>query len=163
MNANLREPVGDWVESEMLATRGMYVTGTAFSPLPFWSSVDSTFVLRDITTDPKPPKGKEPRKGVLLEPIRPKALLAVEVEMGKISERIPPNPGQATNRLPRTDDEAAAEVLFMYPDGTMELRSSARDMADPDREARDKRFKKWIKDTKDKVPVDTAQPKKDDF
>jgi hypothetical protein len=159
----LREPVGDWVLSELLATRGMYVTGKAFAPLPFWSSIENSFVLREIPGE-KVVRGKDPRKGVMLEPVRPKAILAVEIEGGKVSPRIPPNPGQATNRLPRTEDEAATEMLFMYQDGTLEVKSSARDRADTDRKEREEKFRKWVKETEDRGGGSTAPPKKkDDF
>jgi hypothetical protein len=158
----LREPVGDWVLSELLANRGMYVGGKAFSPLPFWSSVENAFVLREIPGE-KVVKGKDPRKGVILEPVRSKALLAVEVEGGKVRSRIPPNLGQATNRTPITEDEAAAEVLFMYQDGTLELKSSARDRGDTDRKDREEKFKKWVKETEEKNPSTAPPKKKDDF
>jgi hypothetical protein len=176
INERLREPVGDWVQSELIATRGQYVGGKpipgmtpsqaanflAFSPLPFWSSVENAFTLREIAGE-KTPKGKEPRRGVLLEPLRPKALLAVEVSGGKVNPRIPPNPGQATNRSVRTEDEAATEVLFMYPDGTLELRTSAKDKADADRKEREEKFKKWVKETEERNPSAAPAKSKDDF
>lgn len=178
LSERVSEPIGDWVLADMLATRGMYVkdatdtsklkesdprSGKAFTPVPFWSSVDNAFVLREIPGDPKPPKGKEQRKGAVIEPIRAKALLTVEVAGGKVSARIPPNPGQATNRTPRTDDDAATEVLFMYPDGTLEYRNSARDKGDPDRKDRETKFRQWVKDTEEKVPVGTPAKGKNDF
>lgn len=158
----LREPIGDWVQSELLVTRGQYVGGKAFSPLPFWSSVDNMFVLREIPGE-KAVKGKEPRKGVVLEPIRPRTLLTVDVAGGKVTVPIPPNPGEKTNRLPRTQDEAGAEVLFMYPDGTLELRASALDKADPDRKDREDKFKKWVSETEGKTPSISPKDKKSDF
>jgi hypothetical protein len=159
----LREPIGDWVISELLATRGMFVTGKAFSPLPFWSSVENAFVLRDVAGD-KAIKGKEPRKGVLLEPVRPKAMLAVDVAGGKVSQRIGPNPGEGrVNRGVRTDDEVAPEVLLLYQDGTLDLRSSARDKADPQRKEREETFRKWVKDTEEKNPLSPPKKGKDDF
>jgi hypothetical protein len=162
VNEKLREPVGDWVLAELLATRGMFVTGKAFSPLPFWSSVENMFVLREIPGEVTP-KGKDPRKGVLLEPVRPKFLLAVEVSGGKIRARIPPNPGEKTNRMVFTDDESATEVLFMYPDGTLDLRTSAKDKSDVDRKDREEKFNKWVEDTKKQVPTGTVPMGKDDF
>ena len=54
----------------MLATRGQFVYGKAFAPLPFWSSVDNTFIMRNVPDD-KPAKGKEPRKGVVVEAVPP--------------------------------------------------------------------------------------------
>jgi hypothetical protein len=159
----LREPVGDWVLADLLATRGMYVTGKAFTPLPFWSSVENRFVLREIPGE-KTPKGKDPRRGAIIEPVRPKALLAVEVEGGKASARVPQNPGDLrTPRLPRVEDEVASEVLFQYPDGSLEVRSSAYDKADPDRKEREENFQKWVKDTEDQNPSGQPQKKKDDF
>jgi hypothetical protein len=62
------------------------------------------------------------------------------------------------------EDEAASEVLFMYPDGTLDLRSSASDKADPDRKERDEKFKNWVKETEDKNPSKPPPKKKgDDF
>ncbi len=162
LTEKLTEPVGDWVLYELLVSRGQYVSGKAFSPLPFWSSVDNAFVLREIPGE-KAVKGKEPRKGVFLEPIRPRTLLTVEVAGGKVYLPIPPNPGEKTNRLPRTQDEAGAEVLFMYPDGTLELRTSANDKADTDRKDREDQFKKWVADTEGKLPSTTPKKDKDGF
>jgi hypothetical protein len=162
-DGKFKEPIGDWVLSELIATRGMFVAGKAFSPLPFWSSIENAFTLREIPGD-KPVKGKDPRKGTMLDPVRPKAILTVDVQGGKISPRIGPNPGEGrVNRGPRTEDEAATEVLLIYPDGSLDLRSSARDKADADRKERETNFRKWVKDTEDKVSP-TAPPKgKDDF
>jgi hypothetical protein len=162
INEKLREPVGDWVQSELIVTRGQFVTGKAFSPLPFWSSVENAFVLREIPGE-KTPKGKEPRRGAIIEPVRPKAILAVDVSGGKISPRIPPNPGQSTNRQVRTEDEAATEVLFLYPDGTLDLRSSAKDKADADRKEREEKFKKWVKETEERNPSAPPPKSKEDF
>ena len=58
----VKEPVGDWVQSELLATRGQYVYGKAFAPVPFWSPTENAFVLRELVGE-KSPKGKEPRRG----------------------------------------------------------------------------------------------------
>jgi hypothetical protein len=162
LTESLKEPIGDWVVTEILATRGMYVGGKAFTPVPFWSSVDNSFVLREIPGE-KPPKGKDARKGAVIEPIRPKSLLAVDVGGGKMRVRVPPNPGERTNRGTTVEDEAATEVLFLYPDGTLDLRSSAVDRGDADRKEREERFKKWVKDTEEKNPSAPPPPKKDDF
>jgi hypothetical protein len=159
---NLKEPIGDWVQAEMLATRGMFVSGKAFAPLPFWSSIENAFILREIPGE-KTPKGKDPRKGAIIEPIRPKSLLAVDVAGGKIRHRMQPNPGERTNRGPVVDDEAASEVLFLYPDGSMELRTSARDKADADRKEREEHFKKWVKETDDRTKANPTNPKGPDF
>jgi hypothetical protein len=162
VSEKLREPVGDWVLSELIATRGMFVTGKAFAPLPFWSSIENAFVLREIPGEITP-KGKDPRKGVILEPVRPRYLLTVEVSGGKTRARIPPNPGEKTNRMVVTEDDSAAEVLFMYPDGTLDLRSGARDRADVDRKDRDEKFRKWVTETEQRNPTTVAPKKKDDF
>jgi hypothetical protein len=165
LNESLKEPIGDWIEAEMIATRGMYVSGKAFAPVPFWSSVDNTFVLREITGE-KTPKGKDPRRGALIEPMRPRSLLAVDISGGKVRPQVKVNPGERTNRGTTVEDEAASEVLFMYPDGTLDLRSSAFDKADADRKDRDEKFKDWVKDTEGKNPSKTPPKKKgggDDF
>jgi hypothetical protein len=162
LNESLKEPVGDWVLAEMIANRGMYVTGKAFAPLPFWSSVDNSFVLREITGE-KTPKGKDPRRGAIIEPVRPRTLLTVDVQGGKIRARVPVNPGERTNRGTTVEDEAASEVLFLYPDGTLDLRTSAVDKADADRKDREERFKKWVKDTEERNPSAPPPKKKDDF
>ena len=97
--------------------------------------------------------------------LRESLTLAVDVSGGKIRARIPPNPGERTNRMVVTEDESAAEVLFLYPDGTLDLRSSARDKADVDRKDREEKFNKWVEDTKKQLPVGggTTPKGKDDF
>jgi len=178
----LKEPIGDWVVAELVATRGQYVrdgnpidkkaspstypyNGKAFAPVPFWSSVDNAFVLRDITGETTP-KGREPRKGAIVEPVRPKSLLVVDVAGGKSRTKVPTsNPGERTTRGPSMEDECASEVLFMYPDGTLDLRSSASDKADPERKEREEKFKNWVKETEQRNPSSAPPPKqkKDDF
>jgi len=162
------EPIGDWVQSELIATRGQYVYGLAFAPVPFWSPTENAFVLRELPGE-KTPKGREPRRGVELLPVRPGTLLAVDVAGGKPpshAAKVPANLGEKPNRSGLVDDNAAAEVLFMLRDGTMEVRSSARDKADPDRKERDENFKKWVDDTEKHNPVGQPPKKgggKDDF
>ena len=118
----------------------------AFAPLPLWSSTQNAFQLRDVF-DERPPTGKDARRGVVFEPIRQRTVLAVEVTGGKTRARIPSNPGDKSSVRNTVDDESAAEVLFMYPDGSMEVKTSARDKADTDRRAREDVWKKWIADT----------------
>jgi hypothetical protein len=158
----LKEPIGDWVQSELLATRGMFVTGKAFAPLPFWSSVENRFVLREIPGE-KVAKGKDPRRGAMIEPVRPKALLAVEVAGGKVKADVKPNPGERTNRGGLVVEETATEVLFMLPDGSLEVKSSARDKANADRKEREEHFKKWVEETEAQNPSGPPPKKKDDF
>jgi hypothetical protein len=157
----VEEPVGDWVQSELIATRGQFVYGMAFAPVPIWSPTENAFVLREIPGE-KTPKGKDPRRGVELYPVRPKTLLAVDVAGGKppsLAAKVPPNVGQPTNRAGLVDDQSAVEALFLLPDGTMEVHSSARDKADADRKERDDHFKKWVEETEKQNPTST-QPKK---
>jgi hypothetical protein len=162
----VQEPVGDWVPSELLATRGQYVYGKAFAPVPFWSPTENAFVLRELVGE-KVPKGKEPRRGTELFPVRPHTLLAVEVTGGRpttTAAKVPPNLGQPTNRGGLVDDQSAAEVLFLLPDGTLEVHSSATDKADADRKVREDDFKKWVEETEKQGsgrPVEGM--KKDDF
>ncbi|HKB02302.1 MAG TPA: hypothetical protein VKD90_08785, partial [Gemmataceae bacterium] len=162
LSGGLKEPVGDWVISDLLATRGMFVTGKAFAPLPFWSSVENRFILREIPGE-KVAKGRDPRRGALIEPVRPKAMLAVEVAGGKVKAKVPPNPGERTNRGGLVEDDAATEVLFLLPDGSLEVKSSARDKADPDRKGREEHFKKWVDETEAQNPNAPPPKKKDDF
>jgi hypothetical protein len=51
----------------------------------------------------------------------------------------------------------------MYPDGTLDLRSGARDRADVDRKDRDEKFRKWVTETEQRNPTTVAPKKKDDF
>jgi len=163
----VEEPIGDWVQSELIATRGQFVFGKAFTPLPLWSKAENVFVLREIPGDVTP-KGKDPRRGVELYPVRPQTLLAVDVAGGKppsAAAKVPPNVGQPTNRGGLVDDQSAAEVLFLLPDGSMEVHSSARDLSDADRKEREEHFKKWVEETEKQNPPPATQPKKakDDF
>lgn len=161
------EPIGDWVVADIIATRGMYVTGQSFTQLPFWSSVYNEFQLREIPGDKPPPKGKEQRKGALVEPFRPKTLLAVDIQGGKTRVKIPSNPGEAKlSRTGSVEEECATEVLFLAPDGRLEVRSSTRDREDPDRKERESAFKKWVKDTEEKnakLNPSGGTPPKDGF
>jgi hypothetical protein len=107
------------------------------------------------------PKGKEPRRGVELVPVRPRSLLAVDIQGGKptlSASRIPSNVG-GPNRGGTVDDNAATEVLFMLPDGTLEVHSSAMDRADKDRKERDENFKKWVEETEKRNPSAPSQKK----
>jgi hypothetical protein len=137
--------------------------------LPFWSSVHNDFTLRTLPEDSnvKLPKGKEPRKGVLIEPFRPKALFAVEIAGGKVRAKIPSNPGDAKlARSGTTEEECATEVLFIAPDGRLEVHSSYRDREDPDRKDRDANFKKWVRETEEKAKAHNpggTTPGKSDF
>jgi hypothetical protein len=166
-SAQVKEPVGDWVQSELIATRGQYVYGLAFTPVPFWSPTENAFVLRELPGE-KTPKGKDPRRGVELYPVQRHTLLAVDVAGGKppqAAAKVPPNVGQPPNRAGLIDDQSAAEVLFMLPDGSMEVHSSAHDRADADRKERDEHFKKWVEETEkgNADPSSNQQKKKDDF
>jgi hypothetical protein len=161
------EPVGDWVQSELIATRGQFVFDKAFTPLPLWSKTENGFVLQELRGE-KTPKGKDPRRGVEFFPVRPQTLLAVDVTGGKpptAAAKVPPNVGQPTNRAGLVDDQSAAEVLFLLPDGSMEVHSSARDIADADRKEREEHFKKWVEETEKQNPSSAPPPKKgkDDF
>ena len=51
------------------------------------------------------------------------------------------------------DDQSATEVLFLLPDGTLEVHSSARDKADADRKEREDDFKKWVEETEKQGPA----------
>jgi hypothetical protein len=144
LTGEIKEPVGDWILSNLLVTRGQYVTGKSFAPVPLWSSETNQFELRTITGE-KTAKGKDPRKGVIVEPARPKDLLVVDVAGGKTQTRIPTaNPGDPRHVRPQTtNDESAHEVLFWKSDGSLEVRSSAVDKADAARKEREEAFKKW--------------------
>src|SRR5262249_61247625 len=92
------------------------------------------------------------RRGDCDEPVRTRPLLEVDIAGGKTRVRVSVNPGERTNRGTTVEDEAASEILFLYPDGSLDLRSSAFDKADPDRKEREEKFKNWVKETDDKNP-----------
>jgi hypothetical protein len=164
MGERIKEPVGDWILSNMLVTRGTYVTGKSFAPVPLWSSESNQFELRPILGE-KTAKGKDPRKGVIVEPVRPKSLLVVDVTGGKTRTRIPTaNPGDPRNvRGVETADESAHEVLFWKADGTLEVRSSAADKADPARKEREEAFKKWRDEAEGKAGPAVPGKGKEEF
>jgi len=155
------EPIGDWVVSELLATRGQFVGGKAFSPVPTWSPTENKFVLQALPGQVVP-KGKEPRRGILFEPIHHGYLLAVDVAGGATRVRTPVNLGEKANRQPSLADESATQILFLLPDGTLEVRSTAKDKVDPERKEREDAFKKWVDDTEKGNPPDGPAPKKKD-
>ena len=59
-------------------------------------------------------------------------------------------------------DDAASEVLLLGPEG-LEVRSSARDKADPDRKEREDAFKKWVEDTEKRNPSAPTPKEKKEF
>ncbi|WP_052639856.1 hypothetical protein [Zavarzinella formosa] len=159
------EPVGDWVIGELVATKGLYVQGEAWAKLPLWSSITNDFELRTLpgekTTVIKGPPRKviEARKGVLFRPIPDRKVIAVDIVGGQqLKEKIPNNPTEKTTRSNPVTDESGIEVLLMYPDGSLELKSSAIDKADPARRTRDANFKKWYEDTRNKENANPGGP-----
>ncbi len=144
---NNKEPVGDWLVADLVATHGNYLGGKQFVNLPLWASEHNKYILREVP----PERGrKENRRGVVTDPTRPGPRYAVvEVEGGDCEYRPPTKP--VTMR-----EETAAEILLMDDDGTLQVRSSYADRFDDSRAKREDAWKAWIQrteqDTKDLDP-----------
>ncbi len=165
--ARIDEPVGDWVIGELLATKGAYLKGLAFAELPFWSSVKNDFELREVAGEAKTVTGKGPkkdvieaRKGVLYTPVPDRTVITADIAGGQVKEKVPNNPTEKTTRTGPIADEMGTEVLLMYQDGSLELKSSAVDKADADRKEREAAWLKWVSDTKAKSGGGAAVPGK---
>ena len=165
----LREPVGDWVVSELLATRGQFVTGQAFAPIPFWSPTENMFVLRPLSRgqagqgqgaaqggdDPagaaRGPPGRRGGRG----------------QAGGAGRPGPGEPGRQAQPVRRPDRRRLGRrgpvpAPGREPGGP----HHARDKADADRKGREENFKKWVDETEKKTPAGGPAKKgggKEDF
>lgn len=151
-----QEPVGDWVLTELKATKGTFVGGAVVTPLPLWDSSISDFSLKPIPGEPIP-KGKDPKdapRGVKFDPL-PQRLFVLDIRGGKTTERVTV-PGRGTKDV---SDDSAIEVVLISPDGTdIQIRSTAMDKPNPDRKAREEKWLSWIDEVKAKSE---SQPGKD--
>jgi hypothetical protein len=147
---NNKEPVGDWVVADVVATRGTYLGGKQFVNLPLWSSEENKYLLREVP----PERGrKESRRGVVFDPTRPGSRFAVvEVEGGMSEFR---HPIKSINMR----EETATEVMLMDDDGNLQVRSSYSDRFDDSRAKREESWKAWIERTQPEVGA--APPEKD--
>ncbi len=151
-----KEPVGDWVIADVVATRGTYLGGKQFVNLPLWASEFNRYILRDAP----PEKGKkEPRHGVTMDPTRPGPVYVVaEIDGG-------PRDMKTAGRT--ISEETAAEVLLIDENGGLQVRSSYADRSDSGRAEREKTWREWIKrteeDTKSLIPDGEKGPKKGGF
>jgi serine/threonine protein kinase len=153
---NNKEPVGDWLVADVVATRGTYLGGKQLVKLPLWASEYNSYILREV-----PPElgRKESRRGVVIDPTRPGPRFAVvEVEGGMCDYQ------QATKSV-NMREETATEVMLMDDDGRLQVRSSYSDRLDRSRAQREEAWKAWVErteqDTKSLVPV--ARPANKDF
>ena len=146
------EPVGDWVVSDVVVTRGQNVGGKQFVNLPLWSSEFNRYILREL---PETKKTKEPpKRGVMMDPATAiPSMLVVEVEGGKQSPRI--------NGKIR-DDDSAFEILLMREDGRLEVHKSEVERQDPTRMTHEKSWKEWVdridKVTSELIPTTDMNP-----
>ncbi len=122
---NQREPVGAWVAAEMPVARGGYVGRKTYVKLPLWSSEENRYVLRELQSE-KVGKGKDAvtPKGWLVEEFVGRDVL-VDFDGGKVTTKV-------GNKSPIIED-VATEMLIVRPDGRLIVRSSAADMANPER------------------------------
>ena len=133
-----KEPVGDWIVADVLVRRGGYVGGKQFVNLPIWSSVYNRYILREVPAE-KGMRSKEPRRGVVMDPTKPGPdYVVVEIEGGKQEARL----GNRT-----VSEESASEILLMDSEGTLQVRSSAVDRLDKERDKREQAWRNWVEQT----------------
>ncbi len=162
-SARTQEPVGDWVLTEMKATKGTFVGGSVVTPLPLWDSSYSDFSLKQIPGEKAPVgKDKEVPRGVKIDPL-PQRPFVLDIRGGKVVERVPV-PGKTTRDV---FDESAIEVVLISPDGTdIQIRSTALDKPNLDRKAREEKWLTWVKEVKTKTDTrggGTTPKGKEDF
>jgi hypothetical protein len=135
---NYKEPFGDWLVVDTVVTRGARVGGRQLVNLPLWSSELNNFVLRELKDDKGANKGKDARKGVILNLTRTD-LFVVDTEGGRQS--------YTNTRNKRIDDECTQEILlFSEETGAMRVLSSSVDQEVIDRKRREEEFKTWVTD-----------------
>ena len=136
-----REPVGAWVAAEMPVPRGGLIGRKTYVELPLWSSEETKYNLRAVTTEKL---GKVDKDG---KDTQPKGWLVdfsgrdvlVDFDGGKVSTRV----GSATR-----EDDVQTELLIVRPDGRLTVRKSGEDMPDPVRQQAVADFTKWVADVK---------------
>jgi hypothetical protein len=143
------EPVGGWVVAEMPVSRGDYIGKKTFVKLPLWSSASDQYVFRELSADVlKKSKDQQP-KGWLVD-FSSKAVL-VDFEGGKVTGRL-----GSGRTLP--SEEVSTEMLIVRPDGTLQVRRSDVDTADPTRKQFNDDWDKWLKKVESRVETNGAGP-----
>jgi hypothetical protein len=138
-NADYREPIGDWVVSDIEAYRGQFIKGTKPVKLPLWSPPQNAYQFKELgkTKLPANLKGTSAidfDSGVLL----------VDYEGGKIGQPLPVYRGRT---LP--PDDSGLEILMLTPDGRLVSRVNSADDKNSLRKGRDDTWLKWLKDTEE--------------
>jgi hypothetical protein len=145
-----REPFGDWFVTELVVNRGTYVGGRTMVNVPLWSSENNKFVLRELKESLVGKSApKEARKGVMMDLTR-SDLLVVSIDGGKTKA-----PGFKVTRP--VEDESTFEILLLNADGSLQVRSSAKDREESSRKDRENRWKAWVEDV-DKNSKAVANP-----
>jgi len=149
---NNKEPVGDWVVADLVATRGTYLGGKQFVNLPLWSSEKNGYTLRRVA----PERGrKEDRFGVETDPTKPGPRFAVVEVDGGLCEYKP------VGRSITLKEETAPEIMLMDETGSLQVRSAYADRFDQARAGREEAWKAWIERTEQEKPAAPATPVKD--
>lgn len=141
-----REPVGKWVVANMPVGRGEFIGKKTFVKLPLWSSKDTAYTFREMPA--KVFKGDKQPEGWLVD--FSSRWLLVDFEGGKSRTRL------LNGRT--IDEDAAADLLVVRPDGSLVVLNSAQGTDDPGRQERLKKWDDWLKETKK-----PGEAKKDDF
>jgi hypothetical protein len=135
------EPIGAWVVGDIPVARGEFIGKKQLLTLPLWSSQKVKYILQELPRYKVNPTAKEQPKGVLVDLTSNN--VCVDYEGGKQSRPF----GDRT-----VEDDGAVEMLILRPDGTLSVRNSGTDMANPERVDRQKKWDEWI----EKVKADTA-------
>jgi hypothetical protein len=129
------EPIGAWVQAEMPVAPGEFIGRRTLVELPLWKAALGKYTLTPPT---KPLVDRWPER--VPNPVgRPvdfrTAHVLLDFEGGKVYEQVD---GRGVS------DDAAAELLVLRADGSLEVRKEAADAAAADRVARDKNWKEWV-------------------
>ena len=142
---NKTEPVGSWVVAEMPVARGEYIGRRQLIELPLWSAGLVNYVLRELSGGVKVFGIKDAKNQPKGWPVNFKTpLILVDFEGGR----------SKTNIAGReVTDDSSTEMLILRPDGKMLVRSSAQDMEEANRKARNENWDAWLKRVKERKEV----------
>lgn len=140
LDDNKAEPIGAWVVGDIPVARGEFIGKKQLTTLPMWSSQKVRYILQELPKY-KVSNNKEQPKGLLVDFTT--SNICVDYEGGKQTRPF-------NERL--LEDDAAVDMLVMNADGSLIVRNSGVDSANPERVDRLKKWDDWI----EKVKADTA-------
>lgn len=137
-----REPVGAWVVAEMPVGRGEYVGRRTFVHLPLWSSEQNQYVFRELSAE-RVVRDRVQPKGWLVD-FSTRAVL-VDFDGGRVKTR------KADGKL--IDEDVTTDLLIAGPDGRLQVRSTAVDGPDKNRQEIAGIWGRWIRQVEENRPA----------